>query len=279
MFIYILDLYICPLNISNYWPQCFFFLFFQSTVYALQNKQKIFIYASINQSHTYKYTNTRKYKYTYAYAMPTYLNYVLLPFAHGNKIAYHYHHHHHPPQYTTTTISTSSSSSWSSSLHWNIHGNVHMAIYHGTGWFNSLTDVVKRRFAKYVKSHLVSSDKVSATDDQPKFYRLPFLDKYRTEKTTNSPAASQNPTAFAASPAHNMAHDVHTKVPAPSQIHSGIDRRHRSPDPPPRFNRGQSPLLLRRNLLNRATGSPILTRRYVSTLYFHISYMYIYMHV
>lgn len=50
---------------------------------------------------------------------------------------------------------------------------------------------------------------------------------------------------------------------APSVL-SGLDRRHRSPDPPPRFNRGQSPLLLRKNLLElggQSTGSPLMNRR------------------
>uniref|UniRef100_A0A182YJW3 mitogen-activated protein kinase kinase n=1 Tax=Anopheles stephensi TaxID=30069 RepID=A0A182YJW3_ANOST len=40
------------------------------------------------------------------------------------------------------------------------------------------------------------------------------------------------------------------------------DRRHRSPDPPPRLNRGQSPLLLQRKLEQLGhTGSPLLNRR------------------
>lgn len=43
-----------------------------------------------------------------------------------------------------------------------------------------------------------------------------------------------------------------------------IERRHRSPDPPPRYNRGQSsPLLLRKQLemSNNWGGSPFLSRR------------------
>uniref|UniRef100_A0A8W7P0N4 mitogen-activated protein kinase kinase n=1 Tax=Anopheles coluzzii TaxID=1518534 RepID=A0A8W7P0N4_ANOCL len=40
------------------------------------------------------------------------------------------------------------------------------------------------------------------------------------------------------------------------------DRRHRSPDPPPRLNRGQSPLLLQRKLEQLGhTGSPLMNRR------------------
>lgn len=48
---------------------------------------------------------------------------------------------------------------------------------------------------------------------------------------------------------------------------TGLDRRHRSPDPPPRYNRGQSPLLLRKQLLELSGqppgGSPLLNRRLV----------------
>ncbi|KAH8387568.1 hypothetical protein KR093_007903 [Drosophila rubida] len=56
-------------------------------------------------------------------------------------------------------------------------------------------------------------------------------------------------------------------TPPSPHLLAGLDRRHRSPDPPPRYNRGQSPLLLRKNLLEMSgqpTGSPLLQRRYVS---------------
>lgn len=46
------------------------------------------------------------------------------------------------------------------------------------------------------------------------------------------------------------------------QHHQLNHQRHRSPDPPPRYNRGQSPLVLRRNLQELgAGGSPLLNRR------------------
>ncbi|ALC48756.1 hep [Drosophila busckii] len=56
-------------------------------------------------------------------------------------------------------------------------------------------------------------------------------------------------------------------TPPSPHLLAGVDRRHRSPDPPPRYNRGQSPLLLRKNLLElsgQPPGSPLLQRRYVS---------------
>ncbi|XP_037889855.1 dual specificity mitogen-activated protein kinase kinase hemipterous-like isoform X2 [Glossina fuscipes] len=54
----------------------------------------------------------------------------------------------------------------------------------------------------------------------------------------------------------------------PAHVLANLDKRHRSPDPPPRYNRGQSPLLLRKNLLELGGqppgGSPLLNRRYVT---------------
>lgn len=55
-------------------------------------------------------------------------------------------------------------------------------------------------------------------------------------------------------------------TPPSPHLLAGLDRRHRSPDPPPRYNRGQSPLLLRKNLLElggggQTPGSPMLQRR------------------
>ncbi|KAM7348436.1 dual specificity mitogen-activated protein kinase kinase hemipterous-like [Cochliomyia hominivorax] len=62
-----------------------------------------------------------------------------------------------------------------------------------------------------------------------------------------------------------------TSLPAahtPPHILANLDRRHRSPDPPPRYNRGQSPLLLRKNILELSGQppgtSPMLNRRFVN---------------
>uniref|UniRef100_A0A182QLI4 Uncharacterized protein n=1 Tax=Anopheles farauti TaxID=69004 RepID=A0A182QLI4_9DIPT len=59
---------------------------------------------------------------------------------------------------------------------------------------------------------------------------------------------------------------VHPPSAIPAMTHvlnsAASDRRHRSPDPPPRLNRGQSPLLLQRKLEQLGhTGSPLLNRR------------------
>uniref|UniRef100_A0A1I8MEW5 mitogen-activated protein kinase kinase n=1 Tax=Musca domestica TaxID=7370 RepID=A0A1I8MEW5_MUSDO len=64
---------------------------------------------------------------------------------------------------------------------------------------------------------------------------------------------------------------TNTSIPAthtPPHILANLDRRHRSPDPPPRYNRGQSPLLLRKNILELSGQppgtSPLLNRRFVN---------------
>lgn len=51
---------------------------------------------------------------------------------------------------------------------------------------------------------------------------------------------------------------------SPLKLH-GVNRRHRSPDPPPRYNRGQSPLFTRKNLIEysgQTQASPLLSRRF-----------------
>ncbi|XP_075154759.1 dual specificity mitogen-activated protein kinase kinase hemipterous-like [Haematobia irritans] len=64
---------------------------------------------------------------------------------------------------------------------------------------------------------------------------------------------------------------ANTQIPAthtPAHILANLDRRHRSPDPPPRYNRGQSPLLLRKNILELSGQppgtSPLVNRRFVN---------------
>lgn len=80
---------------------------------------------------------------------------------------------------------------------------------------------------------------------------------------------------YAASGGGNIGgHNVNSVGPAgsslpaahtPAHILANLDRRHRSPDPPPRYNRGQSPMLLRKNILElsgpSSGTSPMLNRR------------------
>ncbi|GAB0092978.1 dual specificity mitogen-activated protein kinase kinase hemipterous [Sergentomyia squamirostris] len=121
-----------------------------------------------------------------------------------------------------------------------------------TGWFNSIAGVVKRRFASYMKLHLASGD--------------------RGEKERGR--ISSNPSTVHSTPTHSTnPFLVQERAPLPMQppsphVLGGVDRRHRSPDPPPRYNRGQSPLVLRRNLYELGQyppGSPMMPRRYLSS--------------
>ncbi|XP_037036933.1 dual specificity mitogen-activated protein kinase kinase hemipterous-like isoform X1 [Bradysia coprophila] len=124
------------------------------------------------------------------------------------------------------------------------------------GWFNSFAGVVKRRFASYVKLNLTSGDKQQQQQQQ------------QQEKEANSSAdkrSSPNPNTYGTSGSQLP---VSSMIYPPSPHILSIDRRHhRSPDPPPRYNRGQSPLVLRRNLLEygqTSSGSPIPARRLTS---------------
>lgn len=79
------------------------------------------------------------------------------------------------------------------------------------GWFNSIAGVVKRRFASYVKLHLTPGDN---KDNSSK-------ERERFEKHAIATGCSQLPVSM-------------IQPPSPHVL-SGIDRRHRSPDPPPRL--------------------------------------------
>lgn len=148
------------------------------------------------------------------------------------------------------------------------------------GWFNSLAGVVKRRFASYVKLHLATG---TGEDGPPSGGRERLRNVDRNGVEVAKPhfrSASANAAVsqygfnhkVSSRPSENGAglngpdsSGVPTKIQAPSPhvLGGGNDRRHRSPDPPPRFNRGQSPLMLRRNLqeLSCLSGSPILNQR------------------
>lgn len=80
-------------------------------------------------------------------------------------------------------------------------------------------------------------------------YPLPLQPLSSAISTTSSAAAATSATGIHQDSTN---HDQHLK---------GLDRRHRSPDPPPRLNRGQSPLLLRKNLYELQQNSPKLQRR------------------
>lgn len=108
-----------------------------------------------------------------------------------------------------------------------------------TGWLNSFAGVVKRRIA--------------ATYMQLKLKNEPKDKKDKTKSLAQvSPLHKTVSNPFAQSPPQSM------------HVLSGIDQRHRSPDPPPRANRGhQSPLVLRKKLELAQSQSPLVQRRYI----------------
>ena len=65
------------------------------------------------------------------------------------------------------------------------------------------------------------------------------------------------------SPLHKTVSNPFAQSPPQStNVLSGLDQRHRSPDPPPRANRGhQSPLVLRKKLELAHNQSPLLAQR------------------
>lgn len=117
------------------------------------------------------------------------------------------------------------------------------AIIQCVGWFNSFAGDVKKRFASYLKVNLSEERRIRTEEfsyqtnhqnPQPSFAPTnPFLDEQDSCLVPPDHAADK----------------------------LKLDRRHRSPDPPPRFNR-QSPLLLRKKLeLSNWGGSPLLSRK------------------
>lgn len=150
------------------------------------------------------------------------------------------------------------------------------------GWFNSIASVVKRRFASYVKSHLGDGSNTKKDRDylhygqhqNPMQPSSPYhFEKLRPALQTASVASTSMPSSPHFGNRSNADHHHYERerlsALSPRMLNN-VDRRHRSPDPPPRYNKGQSPLLLRRNLLeygnNQVAPSPLLPRRYVHPL-------------
>lgn len=137
-------------------------------------------------------------------------------------------------------------------------------LIHRTGWFSSLAGVVKRRFASYVKSHLASNDShkghrerngsqggehiqfkyYQQEMEQQPYQQLPYrFEKFRSGQTvapipTPTGISTLGSASLPSSPHYGRmaAHAQNDKLNMiqSSQLTSGIDRRHRSPDPPPR---------------------------------------------
>ncbi|EDX17782.1 GD15909 [Drosophila simulans] len=167
---------------------------------------------------------------------------------------------------------------------------------HDAGWFNTLAGAMKRQFATYVKTQLNSTatSPVASSMDrdqepvhpQPPAYRSVVNNGsggksyyYRTLSAASSSSNTSQSTSPTTEPLPGGGTSSFLRryassgpggsisTPPSPHILAGLDRRHRSPDPPPRYNRGQSPLLLRMKgleLSGQQPGSPLLHRRYVS---------------
>lgn len=108
------------------------------------------------------------------------------------------------------------------------------------GWFNSLAGIVKRRFASYVKSHLATSsgDGSKKDRDQPHYgHPMHPTSPYHFEKLRQvAPTSSSMPSSpHFGNRAHIDHYDKERMAAHSPRVLSNMDRRHRSPDPPPRL--------------------------------------------
>lgn len=117
------------------------------------------------------------------------------------------------------------------------------------GWFNSLAGVVKRRFASYVKLHLAAGGEgTSSGRERPRGSAgrdaviKPHLRSASANAALpqyyNSDAAALN-LGGAVGEAATLTAASKIHAPSPHVLSGGLDRRHRSPDPPPRLVGGQ----------------------------------------
>ncbi|XP_053670807.1 dual specificity mitogen-activated protein kinase kinase hemipterous-like [Anopheles nili] len=182
--------------------------------------------------------------------------------------------HRHGALGTTTTVSNG--------------GMVPDGVKEETGWLNSFADIAKRKFASFVKLNLNNSGSPGAGGTTTIGDKRTLKEKHlqhqlqQQQQQQQHQFTQQNPfdpstgptgglmygttSAYGAgpSPVTGMVQPP-SAIPAMTHVlssSSAADRRHRSPDPPPRLNRGQSPLLLQRKLEQLGhTGSPLLNRR------------------
>lgn len=105
-----------------------------------------------------------------------------------------------------------------------------------SGWFNSLAGVVKRRFASYVKLHLAAGSNHSSTGRDKDHHHHHHRDRYdKNHHRSSSASGAVMDHGYGSNTSTNTTQLPISKMHPPSpHVLSGIDRRHRSPDPPPR---------------------------------------------
>lgn len=114
---------------------------------------------------------------------------------------------------------------------------------------NTTSTDTQSQLQQHGASHL------NVSENKTRQYPLPLqpLSSASASISTSSSSASGGPSTVATAACATQNGQEH-------QL-KGIDRRHRSPDPPPRLNRGQSPMLLRKNLYELQQNSPKLQQR------------------
>ncbi|KXJ82983.1 hypothetical protein RP20_CCG010025 [Aedes albopictus] len=144
-------------------------------------------------------------------------------------------------------------------------------VSNGDNMMKNDTDLAKRRFASFAKVNLsTSSGEKRPKDKHLQNHMLQTTQSHHPQYPftggNGSLVAPMNPYPASTNPFVGPPGGVPSAIPPSAAAHMlGNDRRHRSPDPPPRYNRGQSPLLLHRKLEKLGqTGSPLLNQRFTS---------------
>lgn len=110
---------------------------------------------------------------------------------------------------------------------------------HSLGWFNSLAGIVKRRFASYVKSHLATASGDTSKKDRDLYgHPMQPTSPYHFEKLRQGMPTSSLSTPSSPHFGNRSQFDHYEKerMAAHSpRVLNNVDRRHRSPDPPPRL--------------------------------------------
>ncbi|XP_062558094.1 dual specificity mitogen-activated protein kinase kinase hemipterous-like isoform X4 [Armigeres subalbatus] len=127
------------------------------------------------------------------------------------------------------------------------------------GWFNSIADLAKRRFASFVKVNLSSSSgEKRPKEKHPHHQMLQPQQQYPFTGGNSSVVAPMSNFTASTNPFVGPSSGIPSAIPPSAAAHVlGNDRRHRSPDPPPSFTSASpSPPLPPRRGSESVPGSP-----------------------